>query len=446
MDLTTHTPFFGAAASTASTYTVQGTISTVRYIVRYWKEINMISQRPSARTLLLSAAACYGLAELAHYWKFVLRYHRFNGMRVANHTREQVSQVADQWISRTPGIFQRLAWYSATKHMTDKESMVDAMCVDVNANNHPATRMQAGSTTLFRQYRPVLFHWVRRTLYHAGTIAMRRVGYVARVHATEIGDYTVWSRTVPDTDPIVMFPGFGLGAVPYHGVVTRFGRTVHIIEIPNLGHNTPTDAPGYLTSDTVYRVVRAHVGDGPHDIVAHSLGTSAAAHYINRQHTRRTTPPGQKAAICDGVVCPVDGPLNHIYPFVDYPMYREMMCHRAKPFPRREFSGLIWLLVYDFDVQVFTKRFHNFYDGTLWRDDYETSIQYVFSERDILYDVPYIKGVVSDGAERETYLFIPKARYGACFFGSRGMLPPATPSHANLFSLDARDPQPRKSL
>jgi pimeloyl-ACP methyl ester carboxylesterase len=361
-------------------------------------------------------------------------------MRIANHTRDQVAQVAEQLIACTPGIFRRLARYSATIHVADKDTMLDAMNVSVTDPLDPATHQCAGSSTLFRQYTPVLFHWIRRTLYHAGTIAMRRVGYTSRIHATEIGDYTVWSHIVPESKPIVMFPGFGLGAVPYHGVMTQFGRTVHIIELPNLGHNTPQNAPGYMTGDTIYRVVRNHVGDEPHDIVAHSLGSPQAAHYINYQHTTHTTPPDQTAVICDGFVCPVDGYISHIYPFVDYPMYREMMRHREKPFSWFEFSNFLRFASHDLNLQVFAKRFHNFYEGVLWRDDYETTIRYVFGERDMLYDVPYIQSVVSKSyVERKKYLFLPKARHGACFFGKRrnetlvhigDMLSPTTPGSA----------------
>lgn len=404
---------------TFASSTVHGTLTTLRYITRYWREISLISRRPSARTLFLSAVACYGFAELTYYRRFVVRYHRFNGMRIRNHTREQNSRVMEQWILRTPKIFERLARYTATSHITDKNSLLDAMCVDESTTT-PATQLCAGNSALFRQYKPMLLQWIRQALYCAGTIAMRHTGYTKRIHATEIGDYTVWTRVVPNTKPLVMFPGFGLGAVLYCNVMLHFGRTVHIIELPNLGFSMSQDAPGYMTSDTIYRVVRAHVGDEPHDIIAHSLGTSPAAHYINHQHTHHTTPPGQKAVICDGFVCPVDGPMNHIYPFVDHSMYRELICHRKKPFPWNEFTFFLVFVVRDLDVTVFTKRFHNFYDGTLWRNDYKTDIRYIFCERDLLFDVPFIKDSVSKSpTERGKYIFIPKARHGAGFFGMR---------------------------
>lgn len=408
-------------ARSAGSYTIHGTITTFRYIMRYWNEINVLSRRPSVRTILLTGLVCYGVAELNHYWTFAKRYHRFNGIRVANYSRKQLSQVVDQLILRNPGIFERLSRYSTSAHITDKDSLIDSMFIDTNTSNiPPATQQNFGSSALFRQYKPVFYSWIRRTLYHAGTIAMRRTGYIPRIHITEIGDYTVWTRNVPNTKPIVMFPGFGLGAIPYYNVMCHFGRTVHIIELPNLGFNTPQDAPGYMTSDTVYRVVRAHVGEEPHDIMAHSLGSSPAAHYINHQHIHETTPPNQTAVICDGFVCPVDSIVSHIYPCVDYSMYRELMKYRVTTVSWREFSKFLWFVTHDLDVTVFTKRFHNFYQGILWRDDYKTNIRYVFGERDIFYDVPFIKNTVMRSyIEREKYLFIPKGRHGACFFGKR---------------------------
>ena len=251
---------------------------------------------------------------------------------------------------------------------------------------------------------------------------MRWAGYTHRIHATEIGDYTVWSVVVPGSKPIVLFPGFGLGAVPYHRVLQKFGRTIHIVELPNLGFATPPTAPGYLTSETLYRVVRAHVGNEPHDIVAHSLGSSPAAFYVNHQHTLQTTPENQTAVICDGFVCPVDAPLSHLYPFVDRHMYRDVTRTHVAPVPWRTFSGFLWAVVHDLDVTIFTKRVHNLYDGTLWREDYRTKIRYVFSERDLLYDVPFLRETVSRSdvdVDQNHFLFVPKTRHGGCLFGHR---------------------------
>ena len=424
-------------------------LGTFQFIATNFHGIQILSRRPSARSLLLAGLACYGIAELTHYWKFVLRYHRFNGMRVANHTREQVAQAMDRIIACTPGIFQRSARYSTLSHLTDRESLIDAMCVDGSAPpDSPETsayQLVAGRSRLSRQYKPVLFHWIRRTIYHAGTIAMHRAGYTSQIHATEIGDYTVWTRLVPNSKPIVMFPGFGLGAVPYYSVMCHFGRTVYLVELPNLGYNTPSNSPGYMTSETIYRVVRAHVGDEPHDVVAHSLGSTQAAHYINYQHTHDTTPPNQTAVICDGFVCPVDCVVSHIYPVANRYMYRELMRYRDPPASWWEFSNFVRFVAHDLDGTIFCKRFHNFYEGVLWRDNYKTDIRYVFGERDMLYDVPFIKSVVSQSyVERKKYLFIPKAKHGACFFGKRrnetlnciggigGMLSPRTPCGANV--------------
>lgn len=306
--------------------------------------------------------------------------------------------------------------------MNNRTALIDAMCAGAtNSEPEPPNQLSFGRSVLYHQYKPVIWSWMRRLAYWAGTLAMWRAGYASRIHPTEIGEYTVWTRTVSGSKPIVMFPGFGLGAVPYHRVMQHFGRTVHLVELPNLGFHTSTAAPGYMTSDTIYRVVRAHVGDGPHDLMAHSLGSSPVAQYVNHQHVCGTTPINQTAVICDGFVCPVDGIRSHIYPFVNRSMYREMMQNSETSVPWTEFSIFVWLVVHDLDVTIFTKRFHHAYDGILWREDYRTDIRYVFGERDLLYDVPYIRSTVqqSEVTEQEKYLFIPKARHGACLFGKR---------------------------
>ena len=120
------------------------------------------------------------MAELYHYCKFVVKYHRFNSMRIANHTREQLKEAADQLLLRTPETFQRLARYSASAHVTEKESLVDMMYVDPSADSStaPPTQMQTSKSALFRKYKSVILHWSRSTMHRAGTIVMRRKGCV----------------------------------------------------------------------------------------------------------------------------------------------------------------------------------------------------------------------------------------------------------------------------
>jgi len=373
------------------------------------------------RTIVMTGLVCYGVAELSNYMKFVRRYHRFNGMRIANHTRAQIACVIDRVIASTPGIFERAKRYSVTHRITDRESLIDAMHVESNAMETSANELRVGRSKLFRLYKPIVFNWFISGLYHMGTIAMRRAGYVRRVHATEIGDYTVWTRTVEGTKPIVMFPGFGLGAVPFYKAMKYFGRTVHIVEMPNLGYSTANDSSGYMTSETIYRVVRAHVGAAEHDIMAHSIGSSPAAHYVNYQHTDGTVPANQVAVICDGFVCPVDGITTHVYPCTERTMYNELIKNKTVPMSRFEFFMFLWFVINDLNATIFLKRFHNLHDGVLWRDEYRTSIRYVFGERDMLYDVPFIRSTVERmSVEQQTqYRFIPKASHGGCFFGKR---------------------------
>jgi hypothetical protein len=244
---------------------------------------------------------------------------------------------------------------------------------------------------------------------------MRLRGYVPRVYRTEIGAYTVWSRVVDGTKPVVVFPGFGLGAVPYARVVLEFGRTVHIVECPNLGYHTGR-SPAYITPESVYRVVRTHLAGEAHDIVAHSLGTSQAAFYVNRQYEMGTEDPGQVVVLCDSFVSPVDSIVSHLYPFTSRSMYDEVA--RPRGAGQWAFSCAVWFLVSNLDCTVYTKRFHTFYDGTFWRSDYRSRLCYVYGERDLLFDVPHIRQSVS-GPESNQYLFLPKARHGSCLFGRR---------------------------
>jgi hypothetical protein len=355
----------------------------------------------------------YGIAEYRHYRRYYTLWRRFEYLCVSRPNALQIEAVADAILSQSTDVFRRAALFSATRHIVDRPTLVASLTPGQPLTS--SARWQIGGASLHRLYLPVAVSWVRTMLRTAMVWRMRAAGFARAEYPTEIGAYSIWSRTVHGTKPILFFPGFGLGAAPYAPALVEFGRTVYMVELPNLGGSAER-APGYLTPDSLYRVVRLHTRGLQHDVIAHSLGTSAAAAYVNQQHMRATADTAQVVIMCDGFVSPVDTMVSHLFPFLDTSAYEEIATSRCARVSPTEFATVVWMLVHNLDCSAYTKRFHTVHDCTLWRPDYACAVYYVYGERDLLYDVPHIQRSLTD---RSHYLFIPRAGHGACFFGRR---------------------------
>ena len=338
-------------------------------------------------------------------WRRKMR--RFERLTPRLFAKAEIRAFVDAIIKATPGLFERLASYSHTRHIEDRASLEDAL---FGTSARPAHLMGARTTRLHWMYKPLIIQNGLRLLYTMGVTKMRLTGYRLRAYPTAIGDYRVWTHEVPGTKALVVFPGFGLGAVVYAKAVRLFGRTVHIVEVPNMSYDG-REYPGYTSNDTLYDVVQAHLDGAPHDILAHSLGSSQAGFYINKQHLMGNEGEGQKAIICDGFVNPVDAVISQVFPFVRLSHFDEF-AHRGVS--RLEFAAFVGVVIYDSNFTIYTKRFQTLYDTILWRKGYRTQVKYVYGERDFLYDVAYIK----DHSEGEVVV-IPKGRHGSCLHGKR---------------------------
>ena len=124
--------------------------------------------------------------------------------------------------------------------------------------------------------------------YTGITLAQRCVlgAWACSTVSTEDGPYRIWSRECAGSSPIVFFPGIGAGVLPYCRY--RFpGRSVHVVEVPNIAGLTLRQSHRTCTGATLARAVRSVVPAGSvFDVVAHSLGTYHAAMVVN------ALPPG----------------------------------------------------------------------------------------------------------------------------------------------------------
>ena len=93
--------------------------------------------------------------------------------------------------------------------------------------------------------------------------------------------------------------------------------------------------------------------------------------------------------MCEGHAGPIDAFISHVFPFATYAAYAEMALFRRGFGTMKRFNYLLYLFVEDLTYATITKRYHNFVDGVFWRDDYSSQVCYIYSECDILFDVPF---------------------------------------------------------
>jgi hypothetical protein len=234
------------------------------------------------------------------------------------------------------------------------------------------------------------------------------LGYTREWHNTDDGWYSVWTHHLKNTKPLVFFPGFGLGAIPYAKYAKKFNRTVHMIEVPNMGYATPLSEK-HSTSKTIYDVVSKYGIDS--DVFAHSMGSSHAALWLNATMVRNGPLLNKhNVVICDGWVNVTDMLRCHMYPFVDYCDYSIL---DNKRMTKIQFSLFLWFALHNLELTTWTKRYINVYDSCLWRKYPKANIKYIYSENDILYDSKYVTDNCSNS------ICVGTGGHGSVIFGKK---------------------------
>jgi hypothetical protein len=359
------------------------------------------------RDKIIIAISVIGFAELCHYWKLSRRYNHFNRFRRTDVQPEQTREMLDAVLAKNPDFFERTQMFEHTSHIKNKNDLYD--CVRIQSDLRPANKLQVGCARIYWRYHPFAFEIAMKLIRQIGNMYMRHyLGFTRKWHKTTDGLYSVWTYDVPGTKPLIFFPGFGLGAIPYAKYAKKFERTVHVIEVPNIGYATPY-SDRHATSNTIYEVVSIY--GNANDVFAHSLGGVHAAMWMNEITVREgTSLPEHNIVICDGFVNPVDILRSHMYPFVNFCDYRNMY---KKPKTKLEFNIFVWIAAHNLEFGSWAKRYHNWYDGTMWRDYPNANIKYIYSENDILYDTRYIADNCHDS------LCIGNGGHGSVIFGKK---------------------------
>lgn len=345
----------------------------------------------------------YGIAELVYQVLKWRRYSYFDSLRIAcDVTSDEIWKMIRTIMQKNPLLLARCQLSQYTRHIRNEKDVYNALTSHVY--EMPVNQLQVGCSKLYWQYEPLLLNMFMKSLRQLGNLYMRyKLGFVRKWHKTDDGYYSVWTHTVDGTKPFVLFPGLGLGASLYARFAKSFGRTVHIIEVPNMSYPL-TLSSSHATSETIYEIVSKYVEDGP-DIIGHSLGTIHTAMYLNSIHNRDT--PKHNVILCEGFVNVCDTIHTHIYPFVGHGDFSSI---RKKPKYQIYFNAFLYMAIHSLESQIFTKRFHTFYHGTLWRDYPNATINHVYTKYDILYDTDYI-------TNNSQCMYIPKGSHGYSVFG-----------------------------
>jgi hypothetical protein len=359
------------------------------------------------RKTTVAIISVLGLMELYHYWRLSNRYDHFNKFRQPNITPEQMHEMTDAIVEKNPNLFERAAEFTHTKHITNRDDFYDSM--QTHDELRPSNKLQVGCSKLFWRYHPFAFEITMKLIRQVGNGYMRYcLGYTREWRETADGWYSVWTYHVQNTKPIVFFPGFGLGAIPYAKYAKKFNRTVHMIEVPNMGYATPL-SDTHATSESLYEVVSKY--GTSLDVFAHSMGSSHAALWLNATTTRNgSSLLEHNVVICDGWVNTTDMLRCHMYPFVDYCDYPIL---DNKQTSKMKFNIFLWSSLHNLELTTWLKRYHNVYDSSLWREYPNANILYIYAKNDILYDSKYITEKCSNS------LCIGTGGHGSVIFGKK---------------------------
>ena len=359
--------------------------------------------------IIITLLGTYTIMELGHYIQYSRRYIHFNNIRLPNIPKDEMDKMIDSILVKNPDIFERAQKYPHTRHIKSREDLIDINTTHTEL--YPSNQVRAGSSKLYWCYFPFCLDITMKIFRQLGNVHMRTIGFSRNWHKTTDGYYSVWSYIVPNTKPVIFFPGAGLGAIPYGMVAKKLERTVHIIEIPNMGYATPLSDKHFSTK-TICDVVSIYSPDNAPDILAHSMGTIPATLYINEIQKKHSNLPKQNIVICDGFVSAIDPLTSHLYTFVDYPDCRT---HLTKINTTLEFY-ILCMISQTIEINSYSKRYHNFYNGVLWKDYTNANIKYVYAGKDLLFDTKYIsERMIND----PNYVFIEKGFHGSCLFGKR---------------------------
>jgi len=349
--------------------------------------------------------------EYAHYTKLVRRYNYFNELRVEQTCDEdEQRKMVKAVIRKNPDLFTRASKMQHTSHIVDEESLCESLTVQSELK--PSNELCVGCSEIYWRYHPHRLESFMICVRKLGELYMYFAGFNRTWYLTDDGYYSVYKYEINNGErPIIFFPGFGLGAIPYAKIAKRLNRTIYMIEVPNMGYATPL-SERHATSNTIYEVVSNCLEkekENEFDVIGHSFGSAQTANLINSLFLKNELARVKSAVICDGFVNPMDAMTNNLYPFVDYCDYSAMT---KKARNQWEFYAFLYFATHNIEFGSWAKRFHNFYDEGLWREYHGVNIHYIYGEKDFLYDTEYI-------CKNSKGLLIKKASHGACLFGKR---------------------------
>lgn len=284
--------------------------------------------------------------------------------------------------------------------------------IEEQNQSYSNTFISIGRSELFWKYYPYAGELLMYSLRKVGERWMIWKGFQKITMYTEDGQYNLWKKQVQGTKPIVFFPGFGLGAIPYVESGLWFNRTIIFVEVPNIGYASEQLSDRHATGATLFTVIKKYIKDDDHDVIAHSLGGAHAGMYLNTQKQRGFISTNNMI-MCDVYVNPVDCVSSQLGAFLGFDTQHALMNGSKVHFLK--YLTFVWCVTYSLEFTSFAKRYNLPEEVCLWDDYKGVQVKYIYGENDFLYDVSYISKQMD---EKDCYV-IPRGHHGSCFFGKK---------------------------
>jgi hypothetical protein len=373
--------------------------------------------------IISGIATTYMICEFGNYCRKSARHTYFSQMGITHEKRVNCTlkppQIAElrhslpvDWYQRYVDVLESRG--DIVPKIKDAFDDLHVMYAKYKSNNSdPHDIITLGSGGMFWHYRPIAMELTIYCIRAVGEVyAQLCCGYSKRYHSTCDGVYGIWSFEVPGTKPIIFFPGYGMGAIPYAAYAKKFGRSVYIIEVPNLGYINSPLSDRHYTGKSIMETVHSAIGLQHHDVIAHSLGTCQATFYINAQiDTEHISVENQKVIMMDGFTTVHDMHSNHTLSVIN----RHDM-NRLKIKLNRIEMCIFAFWAHDLELQSWGKRCYMVYNGTLCRADYKgIQFKHVLAGNEIFFDAKYIASKL----DPNQLIFIKNGYHGSCIFGEK---------------------------
>ncbi len=246
-------------------------------------------------------------------------------------------------------------------------------------------------------YKPLFLYWIMCIFFFIGKIIFFINGFKLEQYDICEENYNIWIYNVPNTKPIIFFPGLGIGALQYLYMAKNLNRTIYMIEVPNINCIT-TITSNYMTQQTLKKIVLENILYKYHKtinnkidytLMGHSFGTIIASVFHNSLiHESKSCMVElyfpSNFILIDPVSIVENYMENIILPFIKITDY-----FKFSKLNRPKINIFLWTIIMyyaikDINFQIYCKRYYIPHQGTLWKHHDNIKYLYILGSNDFL--------------------------------------------------------------